>query len=84
MQKPIRQEIAEWKQHKVTKYLVECLKQDVEELKEIWAAGQLTTPDQAGTIQLNSRAQGQVAAILQTVDFIESDMGVEDVVQYEH
>mgnify|MGYP001813239040 CR=1 FL=1 len=81
-QKPLRQEVTEWKQHKVTKYLVEQLGEDLENLKEMWAAGQFTAPDQAGTIQMNSRAIGQIAGITAILDFVASDMDAE--APYEH
>ena len=84
MQKPIRQEVAEWKQHKVTKYLVERLIEDAKDLKDLWAEGSFTGADQSITIQLNSRAIGQYAAIAQMLEFIESDMDIEEMVKYEH
>lgn len=84
MQRPLKQEVAEWKQNKVTKYLIQTLEEDVEALKDVWANGGFTQPEQAGTIQLNSRALGQIAALIQTLEFLETDMDAEEVVHYEH
>ena len=85
MQKPIKQEVVEWKQHKVTKYLMHHLKEDIELIKDIWANGQYTTESEGGTIQLNSQALGGVRALNSTLDFLESDMdSSEEKVEYEH
>lgn len=85
MQKPIRQEVTEWKQHKVTKYLIESLERDVSEIQETWAAAAYTTEMESGTIQLNSQALGSIKAIREMLDFISSDMGSsEEKPDYEH
>ena len=84
IEKPLKNEIQEWKQNKVSKYLMKRLEEDRKELMEMWAAGQFTAPDQSATIQLNSRALGMFAALEQVEDFLESDMDVEEMIQYDH
>ena len=84
MQKPIKQEVNEWKEHKVTKYLIKELKKDRAVLQEMWAAGQFTMQDTDGTIQMNSRSIGQVAAIDATLEFVDGDMDAEEGVVYDH
>lgn len=84
IEKPLKQEIVEWKQHKVTKYLIQQLKDDMKVIQETWTHGGFTTESESGTIQLNSRALGNIKALGELLDYIEQDMGVEAMIDYEH
>lgn len=77
MEKPHREEIAEWQSHPVTKYYLWRLKQDREEIKEAWANGELTAEDVNGTLQLNSSAVGSAQSLYSMIVEIE-DMGLRD------
>ena len=76
--KPLRVEVNEWKQNKVTKYLVETINADLELIKEVWTSGGYTTESQSGTIQLNSQALGSITAIRNVLDLIEDNLGTEE------
>ena len=83
--RPLKQEVAEWKQHKVTKHLVKELEDTLEGVKEEWANGGFTLESESGTLQLNSRALGNIKALGQLLDYIEGDMdSAESVISYEH
>ena len=85
MQKPIRQEVAEWKQHKVTKFLIKRLEDDTQEIKEMWAQGAYTLESESGTLQVNSQALGSLKAIGDLLDYLEGDMDSEEAKPaYEH
>ena len=85
IEKPLKQEVAEWKDHKVTKYLRKYLEADLQETLEIWGGGGFTMESQSGTIQLNSQALGGVKTLSQLLDYLDSDMDAEESqIQYEH
>lgn len=85
MQKPLKQEVVEWKQSKVTKYLLQYIDDEVKSMQELWAAGGYTMESQSGTIQLNSQAIGSIKGLGQLLDFLESDMDAEEAeAKYEH
>lgn len=51
-----QQEWAEWKLHPVTKVYLRYLKDNREHFKEIWAAGNLTSPSLEASAQKNIEA----------------------------
>ena len=76
--KPLRVEVNEWKQNKVTKYFIECIKQDIDIIKESWSSGAYTMPEQSATIQLNSKALGSIEALMNMQDLIEDNLGTDE------
>ena len=81
---PLKQEIVEWKANKVSKYLVQELQNNMNEIKDQWMNGGFTLESESGTLQMNSRALGNIKALGETLDFIENNMDAGDTLIYEH
>ena len=84
IERPLKTEVVEWKENKVTRYLVDQIQRDIEEIKDVWVNGGYSAPDQAATIQLNSKALGGAHALSALLDFIEDELGVEETIEYGH
>ena len=62
-ERPARQLCLEWREHPVTRYLLEDLAEQVQDLKDAWGRGALTDNTTDGTIQLSSMSVGAVKAL---------------------
>lgn len=60
-----------WRNQSVTKFLLKEISVEIEEEKEAWASGALTTESTDGTIQKNSHALGRVDALKGILEKIE-------------
>lgn len=72
MEKPTYEQAVDWYTSRVTRYLLEEINDTVNEIQDIWVEGGYTGDNEFDTIQLNSRALGNVQALLNLKDFIES------------
>ena len=64
---------ADWAKEQVTLELVRKLREDRQHFMELWAAGSHTGDSADKTLQLNSKAIGQVQAIDEILNWIEGD-----------
>jgi hypothetical protein len=72
LEKPTYEQAREWHDSRVTQYLLEEIDLTVSEIKDVWAEGGYTGDSTDETSQLNSRALGNVQALLNLRDFIDS------------
>ena len=64
---PARQMCLEWREHPVTKYLLDDLAEQVQELKDAWSRGAFTEENSNATVQLNAMSIGAVKALEETI-----------------
>ncbi len=64
---PARQMCLEWREHPVTRYLLEDLAEQVQELKDAWGRGAFTEETVDGTAQVNASSIGAVKALEETI-----------------
>jgi len=67
VEQPARQLCLEWREHPVTKYLIQDLQEQVQELQDAWGRGAFTTETSDGTIQLNASSIGAVKALQEVI-----------------
>lgn len=60
-----------WLQHPCSRALVHTLQADEFDLKESWSNGNYTAESEYGTIQLNSKALGEIQATQSILTFVE-------------
>lgn len=78
IERPTKAEILEWKDSSVTRYLMDFMREEFEELKNQWANADFTTESVDGTAQLNARAIGEIKALGGLMRDMEDNFGAED------
>ena len=62
--------IGEWKVHPVTELLIDTLRYELENCKELWLSGTFTEETADGTVQKNARALGVAQSYADLLDII--------------
>lgn len=71
MDKPQKEDIAQWQSSTVTKYFVHRLLENLDDIKDGWADGDYIGEDALATVQRNASAQGTAHALNQLISEIE-------------
>lgn len=72
MDKPVTEEIREWQQLRVTRYMLQMIDRAISDTQEAWAAGEFTGETVDRTTQLNSGAIGFIRGMEELYASIEN------------